>query len=142
MKDTDWAYLAGFLDADGSIAIDKTCRSKGHSWSWATKIYITNAHRDTLEWLVTALDGSIYLVNKKAPKHHSTMWRWVVHGSAAGPILFNMLPYLREKKKRAEIALRFIDTITHKGRLSEEDKQLRLYLSAQLTQMNRRGRPR
>lgn len=142
MKDTDWAYLAGFLDADGSIAIDKTRRSKGGSWCWAVKIHITNSHRDTLEWLVTVLDGSIYLVNKQAPKHHRTMWRWVVFGRAAGPLLFNMLPYLRVKKKRAEIALRFIETITNKGRLSEEDKQLRLYLSAQLTQMNRRGRPR
>ena len=141
MEDVDWAYVAGFIDADGSVGIERRKRASGEV-GYSVKLYITNADRSTMDWLVSNLEGGVYLTNRHSPKHHQTMWRWVVRGKKAGPLLRELLPYLRLKKKRAELALRFVETITNGGRLDPESKRLREYLANQLTRMNFRGRPR
>jgi len=141
LKDVDWSYIAGFVDADGSIGIERRKRASGEV-GYSVKLYITNADRETMDWLVTNLNGSVYLTNRNSPKHHQTMWRWVVRGKKAGPIIQKLLPYLHLKKKRAEIAMRFIETITDGKRLDDKSKHLREYLANQLSRMNFRGRPR
>ena len=141
MKNIDWAYIAGFIDADGSVAIEQHSNANGTP-RYAVKLYITNADRDIMDWLVANLHGSVYLTNRNAPKHHKTMWRWVIQGKQAAPILRQVTPYLRVKKKRAELALRFAATITGGQRVSDEHKRLRHYLAQQMSRMNSRGRPR
>ena len=101
-----------------------------------------------MNWLVSEFDGNINISNQNAPSKHRTMYRWVLHGARAGPILFAVLPYLRIKAQQAELVLRFIHTLNPpiKGgktkKLSEETLKLREHLVAQLKRMNKRGRSR
>jgi len=98
-----------------------------------------------MDWLVNEMGGKVYLANKAAPKNHRSMWRWTITGRNCGPILFNLLPYLRLKEKQAEFALRFISTMSKPGenkRLTPEVLDERNHIVTHMKRMNQRGRSR
>jgi hypothetical protein len=141
MKATDWAYLAGVLDSDGCISIAKQTK-KGRTYHRLT-VTITNTNRDLVDWLVTNFEGSCYMCNPNAPKHHKTAWRWIIRGHDARPILNQTLPYLMVKRKRAELALQFVKTIRSRGEsLTDKERKQRERLHAILRSMNTAGRLR
>lgn len=147
---TTWAYLAGLLDADGCISVNARTDAHTGRRSYASRVFVANADKALMNWLVAEFDGNINLSNQNAPAHHRTMYRWIVYGLQSGPILEAVLPYLRVKARQAELALRFIETLqppianggVRVAKLSKDTIKLREHIVLQLKRMNRRGRPR
>ena len=145
-----WPYLAGLLDADGCIGVNAGTDPRNGRRRYTTRVFVSNADKGLMNWLVAEFGGNINISNQNAPSNHRTMYRWVLHGTRAGPILFQVLPYLRIKAQQAELVLRFIHTlnpaIKGKGgrtkKLSEDTLKLREHLVTQLKRMNKRGRSR
>lgn len=100
---TDWAYLAAFIDGEGSISL-------GHARSVA-KLIATNTNDDVIQWLHDKFPGGSWSTYTRKPGdderkgfqgttkpcHHIS---WVRH-DLVYEMLTGMLPYLIIKKDRA-----------------------------------------
>jgi len=84
-----FAYIAGFVDADGSLGFRKGC----------TFITATQKYRAILDAICITLGGTV----RRNSQHGVFLWA-IYHGGAEA--LHFLLPYLIEKKEQAEIILR------------------------------------
>ena len=144
MNSEDWAYIAGFVDADGHIGGTRSGYRSNGAMRYAVRLTVTNANPEIANWLKKEFGGSVHLSNTSAPTHHRPVWRWSAMGRDAKPVLLNLLPYLRVKKKQAELVLQFIETLRQPSdsprRLTNEQDAQRNYIVQQLRRLNYRGR--
>jgi len=98
-QDVD-AYLAGFLDGEGSVTF--------HVWSskkpWSTEIRVSayNTVREPIELFRRVYGGNIKTLAKK-PRRRDC-FAWTAHGKDALWALCRMLPWLRLKRQKARLA--------------------------------------
>jgi hypothetical protein len=96
MEPVELAYLAGVVDADGYITIQ---RSNGLR-SYTARIGITGNRREPHNLARDLFDGRIV-----RQQEGTNCWTWYRSGRAAVPALTALLPYLRVKVEQAQIAL-------------------------------------
>jgi hypothetical protein len=100
LSKTDAAYLAGFIDGEGSIIALK--RPDGSIKSY--RLHAANTHLPTVRWCkrVTKL-GRIDVYDRPGCLPIGT---WKVHGVKAASILVQVLPFMRIKKVKARRAIK------------------------------------
>lgn len=100
LMDTDWAYLAGFIDADGCISANTRIK-----WSnYYPRVSISQVNGDYLHFLRDTFGGAL---RHRVPSGvgRNLIWNLQVPSGGSRQILNGVLPYLRNKKAQAEIAL-------------------------------------
>lgn len=114
LKDTDWAYLAGFFDGEGCVAIIETQRKRSRLSNRASYPYyqirmvITNTDYLLLESLQQQFGGSIH-IHCQTGERTSKQFQWMLDSRRKSePVLRGMLPYLRYKNREVELALEFL----------------------------------
>ncbi len=107
MNATDRAYIAGLLDGEGCIGVDKIkSRHSARELDFKLRIIITNCNSDVLFWLKqTVGSGCVYQYKKSGNKNWRPVHRWQVVSEQARAFLLEVYPYLRIKKEIAEIVL-------------------------------------
>lgn len=127
-----YAYLAGFLDADGSISIIRDKR-KSKTYHKLT-IEAVNQDYRILDIFQDLYRGSIY---RKA-----SVWKWTGYGPSMRDLLEDLMPYLIRKKDQAELAVEFLSAIqprtTYQKKLSGAEMQRREALCTQMNLLNSR----
>jgi len=108
MHVTTKAWAAGFFDGEGSISI----QPKLHYYLY---IEIVSTEREVIDFFVSSW-GAKYEEPKKSGhwKSEKQAYRAVFFGpdrKVAKEFLLDILPYLRIKRRRAEVALRWLDEI-------------------------------
>lgn len=105
------AYLAGFFDGEGSIFIStEKHNSCPHKLRHHLTLRISNTNSDILHLLFSIFKVGVV---KKQPtpemetKGWTQDWVWVIVSRGAVNLLEMMLPYLKVKKKQAELAIKF-----------------------------------
>jgi len=107
IPETTWAYLAGLIDGEGSIALANG--GKARYW-WAAKLSISNTRLHVLYWIKDVLQvGYVHLSKQINPKARLGGF-WAVHGRQADAVLKRCLPYLRIKREHAEIVIAYQGT--------------------------------
>lgn len=96
---TELAYIAGFIDGEGCIALDKSRGGVGFTLS----VHVDITYIPTLELLRDMFGGSIYVVKKRS-ESRKQQYSWQIRGRDAHNFILAILPYLREKKPQAIIA--------------------------------------
>lgn len=129
MKDIDLAYLAGFIDADGTISINK---DRG---GYSPRVSISNTHYGVLIKFKEMFGGT--LSTKKVYKEHHTqsytlVWRY----DKALEIAALCSPYFVVKKKRAECLSRWKSVVKRNGRYTDEELESRDSLIAEIKGLN------
>jgi hypothetical protein len=113
LTETQLAYLAGFLDGEGCLVIAKN-ESAGKSYTWYTgRCDIANTHPCIEEIFHELGIGSL----TKRPRRHahwSDTYIWSFGSLACRALLPRLLPYLRIKRKRAELLLEFFSIMKPK----------------------------
>lgn len=102
----EWAFLAGVIEADGSIKADRAPRCRLPTYH--TKIVVTQKPPQLVEWISEHIGGAVSYqltgsntVRPGQPKH-----RWVIGGNEmVTGVLVNILPYLVLKRKEALLGL-------------------------------------
>lgn len=104
MRDTDLAYLAGIVDADGYVTATRSVR-RGAVYHGA-QVGITGSRRQPHD-LATSLFGGKVLAHSpgRGREHHRTQHHWQAGGDRAVPVIEALLPYLRVKAARARLVL-------------------------------------
>jgi hypothetical protein len=101
MSDTDWAYLAGFVEADG-------CISGVMNMKIYPRIRVVIAQRDPryLRWLHERLGGNFrYQTSRDHPIYFLTY-----AGENGYVVLQHILEYMHQKQDQAKVALRLHET--------------------------------
>lgn len=107
----DLAYIAGFVDGEGSVTIVNT-----HG-QLALRVCVVQTDKDVLEWIRAVLDcgGSISTRSRKGSLGKKTLYVLQWGGASAGRVLEQVLPYLRVKRGKAEVGLQFQATMTRRN---------------------------
>ena len=94
-------YLAGFLDGDGSISINR-------AHSGRIEVRLGNTHHDTLLWVHTSVPLTSYIRERpsKNPRH-KPMYEVSWHGPQAHGVLTQIMPHLIIKRSMASHAIAF-----------------------------------
>lgn len=123
---TDFAYMAGVMDAEGHITINRGRRK--NTLSYNARLGITNSYKPVLEMAKTLFGGSICEAGNKKGK---PIFIWYLsEKSSIEKALLHLLPYLIVKKDRANLLLEFV-------RLNRTDpKELRVSLYERIKVLN------
>lgn len=95
----DAAYIAGFIDGEGSIMIYL------RSGVVSTKLNASNTKRVVLDWICETLGvGRVSTFEHKNGKY-STSHFWICTGDSALTVLEQIRPYLKIKQAQADLAI-------------------------------------
>lgn len=155
MSDADWAWLAGFLDGEGSFQLryQRSARDR-HQTSTVACVSVSQAEPRTevLDWLKQQFGGSVasHGTNDRNSRHNAAR-RWGVTGARALVVCKGVLPHLKLKRRHAEIVIEHQATklSSHVGcrkglprsavRVSPEIQALRAAHVAEMAALNKRG---
>lgn len=102
MRDVDAAYLAGVIDSDGYITINRSVR-RGKPYHYP-QVGIAGTRREPHDLAARHFGGN---VGRYQPKNsaHRAQFQWSRQGQSAVPVIEAVFPYLRIKVSQAVIAL-------------------------------------
>lgn len=108
-QETDWAYLAGFVDSEGCICAYR----RPQSGLYYPRMTVSQVDPTPLVWAQNELGGNIRTqrLEGRRPIH-----RWVISGSRLIPTLQNLLPYLKVKGDEAQLAIALFTPSIRKDR--------------------------
>ncbi len=133
LQEKDKIYIAGYLDADGSLMITKFGSTE------QIVVQCASVHREFIEYL-KSIYGGMYVYRDNYGKNSKKLYQWRVVARDAERVIIDVYPYLRLKKERARILISFQNTKGKGGTaVSEENKKLRINLISILRSLNRRG---
>lgn len=138
------AYLAGIIDGEGYVGIMKM--RKGNKSKWCYKndyayvpvIKIAMIDKELITWLKESYGGNFE--TRKARPNARESYCWTARKSKVNDILQKVYPYLRVKKKHAEIIFKYQNTNNGAGHpISEENWAKRDKLFKELRQLTKKG---
>lgn len=148
--DIDRAYIAGFFDGEGCISIDKHPGLNGVKY-YNVQVSIVNTDLKTLEYISKFYPVNIG-IHSPLKSWHKVRFKWAINGKKAILFLEEILPFLRQKRERAEIAIHFeknkkrclgLNPGRHqKGKIliPKEELDWRLNHYNRIKELNKRGR--
>jgi len=111
IKDTDWAYAAGFVDGEGCIAISRSFVPTKLRFYYGVQIVVSNRDRVVLDWMKNTWGG--WIVSAASPlrgQKARQAWNWrTPTGQSARPFLKGIRPHLRVKLMQCDNALAMIE---------------------------------
>ena len=127
-------YLAGFIDGEGCITIERKLSNKKH---YATPaVLITNSHFGILDAIRAQYGG--YISYRPAHGKNRETWRWSIHARMARRLLKDIYPYLIVKKSQAEIVMGMLYS-TYGKRMTSVIKEDRAWRLEKIRALNKKG---
>lgn len=99
-----WQYLAGMIDADGSIGTTRT----GAKRNVVGRVMVANTNQEFLYTLKNEFGGTVSIRDKGHKKNWKPFGLICWSNRQAEIILENVLPFLIIKKKQAELCIELI----------------------------------
>ena len=117
MEETILAYIAGFLDGDGSIFFQIIPNKNQTKFQIRTSIafYQKKQYAEILDWLKEILGNVGYIRHRKTGISDYT----IVDSKEVKKILLLLQPYIKLKKKQVELGLEIFNKLENKK--SEND---------------------
>jgi hypothetical protein len=134
------AYLAGLFDGEGSIFILRKERNRRYSY-WL-EISITNTDAALIEWVQSVVGARRSLQPETFNTSGKPIYRWLASAVQALNFLKLVMPWLRTKRDRAEIAIAFQETLSGKDKHvipSTEHLAMLQQYREDLMRLNKRG---
>lgn len=130
VAETLLAYLAGFVDGEGCIRI-VVRRQKYNSygilkvcWYHVLHVEVSNNDIRPLRILRRVFGGNIYKRKEKYRGKLTLGCKWMATSRTAGEALARLLPYLVVRKRRAELAVEFMNGIVPHGKAPIAKKEI------------------
>ena len=111
MSDLDLAYIAGFFDGEGSVVI-----TQGERKRLVLSVVVVQTDVLILHWVRSILgrEGAIHSRSREGSLGSKPIYALQWSAASAARVLETLLPYLKVKKAKAEIALDFQRSMTRK----------------------------
>lgn len=134
------AYVAGLFDGEGSVFILRKIRN-GRYFYWM-EISITNTDQALIDWIQSVVGARKSLQPETYSINGKPIFRWRASAVQASNVLKMIMPWLRIKRDRAEIAIAFQEALSAKAKHAVPDDEhlalLQHYRDA-LMLLNKRG---
>lgn len=104
------AYLAGLIDGEGSIYLQKTTNKNGNI-RYDMRFNITNTNQILCKWLQENFGGLVYS-RKGCNERCKPRFEWVASRKLFDILSIQILPFLTIKKPQVELAIQFRKTFT------------------------------
>lgn len=105
--------MAGFVDGEGYLTIMKQIRKHRPSPAYRAYIAISNTNRHAFNLFLNEYGGKTYVHYEKRLDKQGLKWSdaftWYCPISSSKRFLEDILPYLRLKRRQAELILEFIN---------------------------------
>ena len=98
MNDTDWAWVAGIIDGEGSMGYYTNGRNKSKK---RVLVQVGNTDYRIISKLKELCGGITYEVTRKDRPNSKRIWTWRLYGKALMAFLKGIEPYLVSKKQKA-----------------------------------------
>ena len=106
----DFAYLAGFVDAECSLDILRRKQPRGGQYSYVAQIQCNNTKFPFFKWAADRFGGNFYFVCNSKYTNRRDQMIWRLRGKECYPILEKILPFLNHKKSICSEILRLKET--------------------------------
>lgn len=120
---TDFAYLAGFIDAECSLDISRSMQKNGVNPCYRIQIQCNNSKAPIFYWLASRFGGQFHFLNKSHIKNCRNQMLWRVSSKQLYFILKSVQPFLIHKKPNCDEMIKFQELTSHKGRTSPNFSQ-------------------
>ena len=124
------AYAAGFFDGEGSVTISN--KSTGGRKYWDLLVRIAQQNNDVFADLREIWGGKLY---GKYDGRKNECMNWYLRGDEAVTFLRDIIPFLRCKRRQAELGIEFRDKC-YGGSLTEEIRARRDWYKDEISAMN------
>jgi hypothetical protein len=107
---TDFAYLAGFIDAECCLGINRY-RSKNRSnFLYKILLQCNNSKAPAFQWLLERFGGQIHYIDRTKYINNRNQLTWRLCSASLAKILDNILPFLKQKRPVCEELIKFYKT--------------------------------
>lgn len=138
LADTDLAYMAGLLDGEGCIVIDKTAHRNGRTY-YSLRVTFVNTHLPTIQWVSDNFCDHSWVVKEEAKPNRKALYTIIWRSTQAQTLLATLLPFMRTKRQQAEWAIEFQQALPPKGKAkttSDDDLAWRASIREWISQLN------
>jgi hypothetical protein len=136
----DLAYLAGFIDGEGTITVYKVSGQNGLIYN--ALLAAASNSRAVLDWVQKAFGGSIYALKKTGNREDGFQWMLKEKDELIA-LLPKLIPFLKIKELQARFLLKYCQEFkgAHRGApVSAEDHELRMAYCTIFADLNARGK--
>ncbi len=143
--DTNYAWAAGFIDADGTITLKRYKRFGRIVYQpYITVAQADNAnHLESIEFLKELFGGSISHHTPKPPR--TPVHQWTIASQATQECIRKIRPFLRIKHTQADILLEYYSGLPKREsyyRISDDELARRAKLFDEVCLLNFKGKLR
>lgn len=96
--DMDYAYLAGFIDAECSLDISKTMQKRGKNFTYRVQLQCNNTKSPFFFWASRKFGGQFHFLDKSHLPNCRNQMLWRIANLQIDPILKGIYPFLVHKK--------------------------------------------
>lgn len=96
--DMDYAYLAGFIDAECSLDISKTLQKRAKLFSYRVQLQCNNTKSPFFFWAAKKFGGQFHFLDKSHLPNCRNQMLWRIANLQIDPILKGVYPFLVHKK--------------------------------------------
>lgn len=97
------AYVAGFVDGEGTIYYSEASKS--------IQVSVSNTYGPIIEAIARKYGGAVNTTKYSKKPHWKLAYVWRASGRRAARFLTDIEPFLVQKRGRAQAALTFLDTM-------------------------------
>lgn len=119
LAETDRAYAAGLIDGEGSIRITNRGRFGGTTFrqgQYTLMVEMSNTDHGMIEWMQAQFGGTVSYASPDPSRNAKEKWHWRVAANKALYCLDAVWPYIRTKKRQAQLGRRFQRYAQYAGR--------------------------
>lgn len=123
-SEVEKAYLAGVMDGEGCIRIEKS-GGKYRYLPHTPTVSVSNCNPALIRWILSTFGGHLY--QKKNRGKYQTVWDVYWLGNKAIELLGEIYPYLVAKKEQADLVFSYRELVGKAGhKLSQDNVKKRL----------------
>lgn len=121
--DHDFAYLAGFIDAECCLGISRYKPQGRPNYTYKILLQCNNTKAPVFKWLLERFGGNIHFIDRiNNLKGRKNQLCWRLSGRALSKILNDIYPFLRHKKPVCEELIKFYNTTLSNGGARHTDE--------------------
>lgn len=119
----DFAYLAGFIDAECSLDVNKRKQKQSVFFTYRPQIQCNNSKFPFFYWVAARFGGQFHFLNTSHLVKRRNQLLWRISDKQLDPILKGVFPYLIIKKTICEKMIELRKHCSRKGRVSSSDPE-------------------
>jgi len=141
------AYLAGLIDGEGNIRVEKTCNKKRDNVHYNGRLTVANTDERMVSWLKENYGGFIWkrdwskTKTKGVKPNWKDVYMWIkMLNTPSLQFVKDVIPYMIVKKDRMKLILEFLETKSTNGKsITRKTANKRDKIIKRFTQLNKKG---